>query len=118
MLAAARSEELPLTAIEEFCLPSGLENDLNDFVGSVPVVMLLTDFTGENEYRMEQYRRLILSRLSDCLLRFTAIPALYPNPRMDRTRRFTTLIFMEQAREVWLEQQGTEILVARYEAHS
>ena len=118
MLAAARSEELPFTAIEEFCLPSGLEKDLNDLVGSVPAVMLLTDLTGESEYRMEQYRDLILSRLNNCLIQFTAIPALCPNPRMDRSRRFMTLIFMEQAREVWLEQQGTEILVASYEAHN
>jgi ribosomal protein S27AE len=118
MLAAARSEELQITAVEDLSLPSGLEKDLNDFVESAPTVMLLMDFTGESEFHMEQYRRFILSRLSDCFLRFTAFPPLCPNPRMDRTRRFTTLIFMEQAREVWLEQQGTEILVAPYEAHN
>jgi hypothetical protein len=41
----------------------------------------------------------------------SAIPALSDNARVDRARRFLTLVYLWQEREVRLTQYGNDILV-------
>ena len=47
---------------------------------------------------------------------FSNFPALCEDVRVDRARRFVTLIYMEHEREVVLTQYGNDILVERHEA--
>ena len=68
-------------------------------------------------FRMAPYRQVILEQIDDCYVWFNGIPAVRENPRLDRVRRFITLIFMENDREVHLEQQEEDILVKPYEAY-
>ena len=116
LLAASRSNELMITDIPEIAVVHGLSMALDEFVGATALADM-ADFISTDEFRMEDYRQMILSWLDDCTVRFGALPAIGEDPRLDRVRRFITLLFMEQDREVWLEQRGDEILVMRYEAH-
>lgn len=69
-------------------------------------------------FRMEQYRRIILELVEERYIWFSCIPSVHTNPRLDKARRFMTLIFMENDREVRLEQCNEGILVKSYAAHS
>lgn len=69
-------------------------------------------------FRMESYRQHILSILPGCVVRFSAFQPLHDDARLDRVRRFTTLIHMEHQREVWLQETTNDILVMDYEAHA
>ncbi|MBM3335050.1 hypothetical protein FJY63_10360, partial [Candidatus Sumerlaeota bacterium] len=92
-----------------------LEAELDRFVGAIGR-MSLTDFLDPDEFHMERYRQAILEDVPPgCLIRFSAIPAVDERERLDRVRRFITLIFMEQAHEVALTQENEDILVERYE---
>ena len=93
----------------------GLATDLDRFVGSSPEINLVS-FLGGEEFHMAEYRRLILD-YAGCLIRFSTIRPLCENPRMDRVRRFITLLFMEQAREVCLAQLDNDVQVEVYETH-
>jgi hypothetical protein len=62
-------------------------------------------------FSLEQYRTAIAVRLAKGVLPFDALPVLHTNPRLDRTRRFITLIYMEQSREVLLHQHHDKIMV-------
>jgi hypothetical protein len=73
-------------------------------------------FAPSEEFNMESYRDTILSRMDGRVVRFKAFPALCDNLRLDRVRRFATLVFMEHTQEVWLEQRGDEISVMPYGA--
>ena len=111
----SRSSELLITETPEIAAIPGLGTELDRFVGAMGK-MPLSDFLDDNEFHMEQYRRAILEDVPPgCLIRFSAIPPVDENQRRDRTRRFVTLIFMEQAREVALTQENEDILVERYE---
>jgi len=115
-LLLSRSDALCLTETPGLESIPGLEVDLDAFIGSMPE-MPATDFVGKDAYRMEAYRSAILEDLPPgCVIRFSAIPSLVPDRRLDRARRFITLIFMQQAGEVDLTQCGeNDILVERYE---
>ena len=113
-LADSRSGALCLTDVPDLGSVPGLESALNAFVGSVPE-MALANFWGADEFKLEDYRRHILDALPcGCLIRFEAIPALCKDRRLDRVRRFVTLIFMWQAMEVSLIQTDSAIVVERY----
>ena len=62
---------------------------------------------------METYREHILSSLGWDVMPFEAIPELQASPRLDMVYRFITLIFMEQAGEANLTQQGDRVFVQR-----
>ncbi len=115
LLAVSRSKDLVLAEIPDDGGLYGLFETLDEFVrgqqtqDEEPV-------RDEAAYRLEDYRQLILSRLAGAVLRFDAFPAIIENRRLDRVRRFSTLIFMEQFREIRLEQRGEDIWVMPYEA--
>ena len=115
-LAASHSQDLVITDSPNPHALTELSAELDQFIGEEPMVSL-AEFVGTYSYRMEDYREIILSRLDGDGIRFAALPAIYEDPRLDSIRRFTTLIFMEHAREVWLEQRGEDIRVMPYETH-
>ena len=118
-LLLSRSDELCLTETPGLESIPGLEVNLDAFIGSMPE-MPATDFIGKDAYRMETYRSAILEAVPPgCVIRFGAIPPITLDGRLDRARRFVTLIFMQQAGEVDLTQCGeNDILVERYETDS
>ena len=59
------------------------------------------------------YRQHILECLGWNAMPFEAIPQLQAQVRLDRVFRFVTLVFMDQAGEVELDQEQGELLVQR-----
>jgi len=78
----------------------------------------MADYSGSDAFRMEAYREILLASLQGRSVRFDALPQVCADPRLDRARRLMTLLFMEQSRQVWLEQRNQEIMVIPYETHS
>ena len=114
--AISRSDDLNLDKAPNVAALSGFVEDLDGFVR--------TQGNDEDQspslagaFRMEDYRDMVVACLKDCSVHFDAIPALVSEERLDRARRFITLVFMEQAREVWLRQRGRDVLVMPYETH-
>lgn len=116
LLAGTRSNELSLAEFPDKGAIEDLARDLDRCVKTGPSGDL-DQFLTQDEFHMEEYRQIILSRLDGCMVRFSAFPAIAKDPRMDCVRRFITLIFMEQAREVWLESRDNEIMVMPYGAN-
>ena len=115
ILANSRSGALQIGDVPDPDAIPGLTADLDRFVGSRPQVAL-SAFLGDKELDMAEYRRLILEN-AGCLIRFSAMRSLCDNVRLDRVRRFITLLFMEQAGEVSLGQLDNDIQVQVYETH-
>ena len=115
LLAGARSNELSLPEFPAEDAIEGLAADL-DRCAKTEQPGDLGQFLPEDEFSMEKYRQVILSRLDGCMVRFSAIPAIALEPRTEKVRRFMALLFMEQAREVWLESRENEIMVMPYGA--
>jgi len=114
LLAASRSHDLQVTDTPDAATLSELAAELDRFVGDGESSSV-HEFLGRDDFRMEDYRKLVLAHLDAEGTRFIALPAICEDLRVDRVRRFTALIFMEQAREVWLEQRGDDIVVTPYE---
>jgi len=77
----------------------------------------LNEFMGRDEFHMEEYKNGILATLGSSCRLFSAFPDICGDARLERTRRFTTLIFMEHEHEVELAQHGeNDIMVMRHEA--
>ena len=115
ILAASRSDGLVPADLPDLDSIPGLAEDLDRFVGSVPI-FAVSDFRGKDEFVMEAYRDAILKCLDGLEIMFTAFPALCADARADRARRFITLVYMEHEREVVLTQYGNDILVEENEA--
>lgn len=115
LLASSRSNALALTEMSGLNDIPGLTEDLDAFLGSMPQVELRT-FQGHGEFVMDAYREAILGYLGGLEVMFSNFPALCEDVRVDRARRFVTLIYMEHEREVVLTQYGDDILVERHEA--
>ena len=115
-LAASHSQDLVITDSPDPHVLTELSAELDQFIGEGALTPII-EFLGGDSFRMGDYREIILSRLDGDGIRFAALPAIYEDPRLDSIRRFTTLIFMEHAREVWLEQRGEDIRVMPYETH-
>ena len=110
LLAASRSNELLLAEVPEIDSIPGLTDDLARFLEYAG--MTSYDRTAiRSDFHLDDYRRVILEAIRDAIIHFEAIPRIEQDSRLDRARRFTTLIFMEQAHELVLEQQGEDILV-------
>jgi len=115
-LAASRSNPLLLAENPDSNALRGLFETLDEFLGEAQ----MSDehaFHDGPEYRLNDYRQMILSRLAGTVFHFEAFPALIEDRRLDRVRRFLTLLFMEQAGEVLLEQRGGTILVIPHETY-
>ena len=63
---------------------------------------------------MDVYRTHILSLLHYHTLRFSDVSPLTGDDRRDKVRRFITLVFMDNDREINLQQHGNDLLIRRY----
>ena len=115
-LAASRSNPLLLTENPDSNALRGLFETLDEFLGEAQTSDERA-FRDGPVYRLDDYRQMILSRLAGAIFQFEAFPALIENRRLDRARRFLTLLFMEQAGEVLLEQRGGTILVIPHDTY-
>ena len=89
-------------------------SDLDAFVqGGEPTGN--ANFAVGDEFCMEDYRSAIQVGLESSCRLFSAFPAIHEDRRRDRVRRFMTLLFMWQDREVDLAQCGDDLMVSRYE---
>lgn len=114
MLLASRTPELAITELPGRDSIQDLDAALDQLLGTPRQGD--SDGPVEGEFQLDTYRQWIRPCIQGCLVWFDAIPAIAPDPRMDRVRRFTALVFMEHDREVLLEQRGEGILVRSYEA--
>lgn len=115
-LAENRSDALSLDDLPDLAAVPGLIESLDSFSKNAPGADV-TNFQGVDEFHMDIYRQAILSALGSQSLYFHAFHSLNADPRRERARRFMTLVFMEQAHEVYMRQDGPDILVIPYEAH-
>ena len=113
ILTGSRSNQLLLPEFPDDNVIEDLALDLNRLAEEVPYVTL-EQFRMQSEFRMEEYRKIILSSLDGCAVRFSTLPTIETDQRLERARLFITLIFMEQDREVWLESQDNDIMVIPY----
>jgi len=116
LLAESHSDNLSFTEVPDIDRIPGLLDALTDLLG-FDAIRSNDHMAVRSDFRMEDYREVILTAARDSAIRFEAIPALERDVRLDRARRFTALIFMEHSREVWLQQCGTQIMVMPYETH-
>ena len=112
LLAGSRSGPLPL--LEEPCLESipGLIEDLNAFIQNGQTTHNPLFDLNEN-FSMDEYRKHILSKLSWDTVPFSTIAPLIDDHRRDRVRRFITLVFMQNDREVEITQEDDDLLVQK-----
>jgi len=102
-----------LTLLEEPDLDSipGLLQDLDDFIQPGDTGQFI--FHIENNSYMNDYRNNILSVLTWNGVLFSDITPLIADFRRDRIRRFITLIFMQNDREIELTQYENDILIEK-----
>jgi len=112
-LAESRSGTLQLMEEPQLESIPGLLHDLDDFVQ--PDALGISDFTFDtaSDFKLNDYREHILDVLGSDSLLFSDITPLIDNIRTDKIRRFMTLIFMQNDREVELTQYGCDIVVER-----
>jgi len=115
ILASSRSDTLQITDVPSIDDLPGLSAALDAFVGAGTTISL-EEFTASTEFRMEDYRSRIRSLVERSCTRFSAIPPVCDDPKKDRARRFTTLVFMDHVQEVSLTQHGNDLLVNKHEA--
>jgi len=116
LLAASRSLDVAITECPTDSDLISFSQVLDAFVGHDQMVDA-DAFLGRDCFQMEAYRSMVLASLEGRTVRFDTLPSVCPDQRLDRIRRFITLLFMEQAHEVWLEQRDHGILVMPYETH-
>ncbi|MDY6839474.1 MAG: hypothetical protein SWH78_16030 [Thermodesulfobacteriota bacterium] len=113
LLAESRSGGLSLTEDPNLEAIPGLIDDLNDFVGPRSVQMLGLAVNADGGFRMEDYRKHILSLLGPGEVCFSDITPLVDDNRLDRVWRFVSLIFMQNDNEVRVGQYGRDLLIER-----
>jgi hypothetical protein len=113
LLAESRSEALLLTEEPRMdTLPDFLQ-DLDAFILGNPIPTG-DAFELKGDFNMSAYRTHILSLLSHHTFRFSDISPLTDDDRRDRARRFITLVFMDNDREINLQQHGNDLLIRRH----
>ncbi len=97
----------------------GLVSDLNEFIQGENLEFSDTVFENEDIFNIEKYWSHIQSMLGWNPVHFSEIPPLEDNHRRDRAYRFITLIYMQNDREVNLEQEDNDLFVQKVhnEAH-
>lgn len=93
----------------------GLTDALDQFV-DMEGACLAPEFCQADVFDMAFYRRAILESVGEFKIWFDAFPRLCDDPRKDRARRFTTLVYLEHEGLVDLTQEGERIAVTRHEA--
>jgi hypothetical protein len=115
LLAESRSGALLLMEEPRLdTLPDFLQ-DLDAFILGNPIPLCCDAFELKSDFNLAAYRAHILSLLSHHTLRFSDISPLTDDDRRDRARRFITLVFMDNDREINLQQHGNDLLIRRYD---
>ena len=111
LLAESRSGVLPLLEEPDLDSIPGLIIDLDNFIQSEQVQRVYMD-TGDI-FNMENYRTHILKGLGWNPIHFTQITPLNHDSRKDKVWRFITLVFMENDREIEIQQMQNDLLIQR-----
>jgi len=114
LLAESRSGALTITDEPDFNTISELFEDLDRFIQSNPYQISDESFDLKSGFDMNMYRTQILSFLDCSPILFSDVSPLTDDCRRDRVRRFITLIFMDNDREVNLQQHGDDLLIRRH----
>jgi len=114
-VAESRSGELLVSDVPALDSIPGLADAL-DSLAETAVSLGDGGFWDDDPFVMDAYREVIWQGVHEDAVLFSQVPALNSDPRRDRARRFMTLVFMEQEREVDLAQYGNDLLVMRREA--
>ena len=114
-VAESRSGELLASDVPELDSIPGLADTLDSLSRSA-FSFGETGCWDDDPFVMDAYREVIWRGVCEDAVLFSQLPALNGDPRRDRARRFMTLVFMEQEREVDLAQYGNDLLVMRHEA--
>ena len=114
LLADSRSGALTLTDEPDFNTLPELFEDLDRFIQSNPYQISDEPFDLKTDFDMTMYRTHILSLLPHFPIRFSDVSTLTGDCRRDRVRRFITLIFMDNDREIYLQQYGDDLLIRRH----
>jgi len=114
-VAESRSGEWLVSDVPELDSIPGLADALDSLVETA-VSLENGGFWDDDPFVMDAYREVIWHGVCEDAVLFSQVPALNSDPRRDRARRFMTLVFMEQEREVDLAQYGNDLLVMRHEA--
>lgn len=107
-----RSEHLVLDQEPDLGAVPGLAEALNAFLNFSSLDLEAAEELTRS-FDLGAYRRHILECLGWSATPFAAIPQLQGQVRLDRVFRFVTLVFMDQAGEVELDQEQGELLVQR-----
>ena len=123
LLVESRSDVFNLTENPDFEALPGLFHDLDSFITSFEdglSVCFGVFREGKSDFNMTDYRDHIISVLTWNAMHFSKIKPLIKDCRTDTVRRFVTLIFMQQDREVDLTQNGNDLLVQKiyHETHN
>jgi hypothetical protein len=114
LLAESRSGTLLLMEEPRLdTLPNFLQ-DLDAFILDNPIQLCGDAFELKSDFNLAVYRAHILSLLDNHTLRFSDISPLTGDDRRDRVRRFITLVFMDNDREINLQQHGDDLLIRRF----
>ena len=84
--------------------PEGMDAALSCFLGLALEGIDSAEATGVPAFAFDLYRDHILGLVSGCVVDFDGISTLIADSRLDRIFRFIAVIFMDQAGEVWIEQ--------------
>ena len=114
LLAETRSGALTLTDEPDFNTLPELFEDLDTFIQSNPYQISYESFDLKSGFDMTPYRTQILSLLACSPIRFSHVSPILGDNRRDRVRRFITLIFMDNDREIYLQQHGNDLLIRRH----
>ena len=114
-IAESRSGVFPLLEEPNLGSIQGLLNDLDSFVRLPAGDFSVHTMDEADRFDLTRYQAHIASALGWSPVRFSDIPHLQHDDRLDKVRRFMTLLFMEQDREVCLSQSGSEIWIQRME---
>ena len=114
LLAESKSGALTITDEPDFNTIPELFEDLDRFIQSNPYQLSDESFDLKSGFDMTMYRTQILSFLDCSPIRFSDVSPLTDDRRRDRVRRFITLIFMDNDREVNLQQHGDDLLIRRH----
>ena len=117
LLAGSRSGALQLLEEPELESIPGLLDDLDEFIETEAPAYYQPD--GGDIFNIEKYWTHIQSMLGWDPVLFSTIPPIDDNYRRDKAYRFITLIYMQNDREIDIEQEGNDLFVQKVhnEAH-
>ncbi len=113
LLAESRSGALTIMDEPQFDSIPELFKDLDLFIQNNAYQLSDGAFDFKSGFDMTPYRTQTLSLLSQSPIRFSSISPIPGDDRLDKVRRFITLIFMDNDREVNIQQHGNDLLIWR-----